>query len=172
MLTLLDGWQSPALTAVMSALTWLGSVLILLPLAVFLGMRHAGNFNPYGWRIWGFIPAAVTGATVLAHTLKVVTDRARPDLFPALVPMPVDASFPSAHSMQASAFVLAWLWQANMLQRPVPVLAGFSLIVMVALSRLYLQVHFPSDVIAGIVFGALWVMTLRALPLWQDKVRA
>ena len=167
LLNLLADWQSPALTALMAAVTWLGSVFILLPLSILLGKQFAGAVALTDWRRWGFIPVAVASAAGLAQLLKIVTERARPDLFPSLVPMPADFSFPSAHSMQVTAFVLAWLCCLNKRRLLWPAIAGISLIVTVGFSRLYLQVHFPSDVFAGILLGALWVMALRALAIWH-----
>ena len=47
-------------------------------------------------------------------------------------------------------------------------LAGAALIAAVASSRVYLQVHFPSDVLAGIAAAVLLVLALRALPVWRE----
>lgn len=52
---------------------------------------------------------ALVGASALGHLLKLIVERPRPDLFPPLIPMPQDWSFPSAHAVQATAFALAWL---------------------------------------------------------------
>lgn len=170
-LNLLHDWQNPGLTTILGGVTWLGSVAVLMPLALWLAWRPARSTGWRAWQSWGFVPAAVGGAAVIAHLVKISIDRARPDFFPPLVPMPADTSFPSAHSMQITAFVLAWLISANQFHRPGPLFAGLFLIGMVGFSRLYLQVHFPSDVIAGIIAGACWVLALRALPDWMMKGR-
>lgn len=170
LLTLLAGWQDPRWTALFGAVTWLGSLAVLLPLALLIAWRSALAAGWRRWQAWGFMPAAVGGAALIAHLLKITIDRARPDLFPPLVTLPADASFPSAHSMQVTAFVLAWLLVSANIRRPGPVCAGLMLILTVGLSRIYLQVHFPGDVLFGILFGALWVLALRALPAWRARM--
>ncbi|MBL8487171.1 MAG: phosphatase PAP2 family protein [Rhodocyclaceae bacterium] len=162
-LALMDAWRHPVLTAGLGALTWLGSLAVLLPLALAAGARRAAD----GWRGFAFLPAAVLGAAGVAQLLKRVVDRERPDLFPSLVAMPADASFPSAHAMQAAAFVTAWLLWRGAARRPGLVACGAVLVLAVGLSRTYLQVHFLSDVLFGIVAGVAWATLLHALPVWR-----
>lgn len=164
LLAWLNDWRHPALTAGMGFVTWLGSLLVLLPLALAIGWRGDGS-GRRGRAL--FVPAAVLGASAVAHFLKWAIDRERPDLFPSLVTMPADASFPSAHAMQVTAFVAAWLVASGGWRRLGPLLAGVVLVAVVSFSRLYLQVHFPSDVLCGILAGLLWVGLLHRLPLWR-----
>lgn len=163
-LTFLNAWQMPELIAATSAVTWLGSLAFLLPLAVVVAWRFDST---RGWRSWAFLPVAVLGASGLAHAIKFLVDRERPEIFPSLIPTLLDASFPSAHAMQITAFVVAWLLGSNRLQQAGQILAGMLLILIVGFSRLYLQVHFPSDVVFGMLAGTLWVLMLRALPVWR-----
>lgn len=164
LLVWLNDWRHPALSAGMGLVTWLGSLVVLLPLALAIGRRGDGSARR---RQGLFLPAAVLGASAVAHLLKWAIDRERPDLFPSLVAMPVDASFPSAHAMQVTAFVAAWLVVSGGWRRLGAVLAGVLLVAVVGFSRLYLQVHFPSDVLFGVVGGLLWVWLLCRLPVWR-----
>jgi membrane-associated phospholipid phosphatase len=166
LLALMDAWRHPALTAAMSGVTWLGSLFVLLPLALVAGWRLAGG---RGCRQQAFLPGAVLGAAGLAHVLKWLVDRARPDAFPSLVAMPADASFPSAHALQAAAFVTAWLLWTGGVRRIGPVATGVLIVLAVGASRIYLQVHFPSDVLFGIIAGVLWAALLHALPIWKRE---
>lgn len=158
----LDNWRSPPLDMAMRAVTWLGSLYVLVPAALMLAWRLPAT-SP-GRRL--FVPAALLGAAAMAHLLKWLTARPRPDVAPSLIPMPDDLSFPSAHTMQVTVFVaaglIAWGWQ----QRLAAWLIGAVLILLVGFSRLYLQVHFPSDVIAGLLFGLLWIALLKQR-LWR-----
>lgn len=164
LLTWMDAWQHPALIAGMSAITWLGSIVFLLPLALAVGWQTGQGRD---WRGWAFLPAAVLGAAVVAQVMKWVIDRERPELYPSLIPLPADASFPSAHTWQITAFVVAWLISTGNTGRWTEVMAGILLVLLTGFSRLYLQVHFPSDVLFGILAGILWVWLLHRLPVWR-----
>jgi undecaprenyl-diphosphatase len=139
--------------------TWLGSLWLLLPVAVglagylyFRGRRREG----------GFILLALLNTALLAHVTKLWLARPRPALFDAAIAMPVDWSYPSAHIMQAAAFALALLFVAGHgLRRWWPALV--LLVALVGFSRIYLQVHYPTDVLAGLVAAAFWVMGLRVM---------
>lgn len=168
-LTTLNAWRNGWLDRGFMILTWLGSLYLLLPAALLLAWRASRTSLP---RAAAFVPAALIGAAILAHLAKLVIERPRPDLFPALIAMPDDASFPSAHAMQATALVAAWLLRPGARFAYREALAGGLLITAVALSRVYLQVHFPSDVVFGMVAALLWVMALRSLPLWQKTVQS
>ncbi|OYX28429.1 MAG: hypothetical protein B7Z03_11630 [Hydrogenophilales bacterium 32-62-9] len=82
-------------------------------------------------------------------------DRFRPDLFEPLTVLPVDASFPSAHAAQITAFALAAWFLLSRSKRILFAPLLLTLVVAVAFSRLYLQVHWPSDVIVGVALGLL-----------------
>jgi membrane-associated phospholipid phosphatase len=163
-LSLMHEWQHPLLTATMGTLTWLGSLFVLLPLALVAGWYLAGGRD---WRKYAFLPSAVIGAAGIAQLLKWLVDRARPDAFPSLAAMPADASFPSAHAMQVAAFVTAWLLWTGGGRRAGHVALGLALVLATGLSRTYLQVHFLTDVLAGIAAGTLWAALLHALPIWR-----
>lgn len=158
-LALAEGWRAPALDLAMTAITWLGSLFLLLPLAAWLAWRLARAGRAGEGR---FLLAALMGAAALAHAAKLWVARPRPDLLPAWVAMPPDWSYPSAHAMQAAAFVLALALVAGRSARAWALPLAL-LVLLVGFSRVYLQVHYPSDVLAGTLAAALWVVGLRAL---------
>lgn len=155
-LSAFNGWRASWLDHGFAAATWLGSLYILGPAALWLAWRdwNSADRRPAA----AFILLALGGASVLARVAKHLVERPRPELFPALVAMPQDASFPSAHAMQITAFLAAWLLAARRPPAAGAVVAATAAVLAVALSRIYLQVHFPSDVAFGMVAAVLWVL--------------
>ena len=108
---------------------------------------------------------AVAAAGVLVTILKELFDRARPPLagIDAVGVIPSSASFPSGHSATAFAAAVAVGLFYPRLRRPLLALAA-----VVALSRVYLGVHYASDVLAGSLLGVLlglasvWVVRAAA----------
>jgi membrane-associated phospholipid phosphatase len=158
LLAALHALQRPWLDAVLTGATWPGSIAVLLPAALALSWRYRRR-GPPGAAL--LLPIAVGGAWLLAHAGKLLVARPRPDLYPALISIPADLSFPSAHTMQITAFAFAWVLAAGSRPGWAGVIAAALIILAVALSRLYLQVHFPSDVVIGMIAGAAWVVGLR-----------
>jgi undecaprenyl-diphosphatase len=162
-LALAHAARAPWLDSVFVVVTWLGSLLLLLPLAMLAWWWRRGE------RSAGFVALALIGASALGHLAKLVMARPRPDLYPPLVPMPEDWSFPSAHAAQATAFALAWLLRPGRSPGRIEVSVLAAVVALVAVSRPYLQVHCPSDVIAGVLLAAVWVVLLRRLPVWREN---
>lgn len=158
-LTLAQGWRSATLDPWMKGFTWAGSLLVLIPVALLamgrlLWLKHRLEA--------GFVLLSLFGASVLAHLTKLAVARPRPDLFTNAVSMPVDWSYPSAHAMQITAVAAAWLLVVRRGRWPWA-LALILVLLAVGLSRIYLQVHYPSDVLAGTLAAALWVLGLHRL---------
>ncbi|MES2625666.1 MAG: phosphatase PAP2 family protein [Pseudomonadota bacterium] len=105
---------------------------------------------------------ATLGAMAVSNGIKEFVDRPRPDLVPhgAVV---YTASFPSSHSMQSAATYLtmgALLAQVQKRRRVKAFILSIALIItlLVGLSRIYLGVHWPTDVLAGWTAGAGWAI--------------
>jgi undecaprenyl-diphosphatase len=157
---MVHGFSTPQLTKLMQALTFLGSVgflavLFAICIAVFLvaGWKHAA--------VW--LAVAMGGSAVLDVSLKLAFHRARP--VPFFGTVPPTYSYPSGHALSSLCFygVLAGLCCARIQSRAARILiwiASGVLIVGIGLSRIYLGVHYPTDVIAGYLAGAIWVSTL------------
>jgi undecaprenyl-diphosphatase len=145
--------DSRPLEAVMTAATVVGSNVVLFPtvalvalLAFRRGRRRASML---------LVASAVTVAAII-ELVKAIVARERPHLF-VKIAVPTDGSFPSGHAMSAVgvygvvAAVLIALYPRA--QRGV-VVATIVLAIVIGLSRIYLGVHWPSDVIAGYTGGA------------------
>lgn len=108
----------------------------------------------------GFLVIAIVGGSVLSTALKLLFVRGRPDLVEQL-DRTFTSSFPSAHAMVS---MIAWLTLAAVLARFVAdgrmralILSGAVLLsLLIGSSRVYLGVHWPSDVLAGWFAGLAW----------------
>lgn len=157
----------PALVAIATFFTWMGEPTVLIAASVLLGL----------WIWWrqGQARLAVTVAaiTLLARVFnelqKMWIARLRPDLEQHLVVVKT-MSFPSGHSTSSMVFYLtmALVLSQGSRWRHVAVAAGVLMALMVGLSRVMLGVHWPSDVIGGWSFGALWVLV--TLPMAERFV--
>jgi len=154
--------RSGPLDAALSVATWLGSLFVLLPLAV---AAAAWLWRGGRRREAGFVVAALAGASLLAHAAKTLALRPRPALHAWLASPDSQWSFPSAHAMQATALAVALLAVAPLAPAPRrwAVALALATVLLVAASRVYLQVHYPSDVLAGAIAAGCWVLGLRAL---------
>lgn len=117
------------------------------------------KYRKYGMMIvFAVLLAAFIGEVVL----KNLVERVRPcninTVFPILIPRPTDFSFPSGHT--SSSFAAATIiWKAK---RKFGILA-LLLASFIAFSRLYLYVHYPTDILAGLVLGLLCALTVNAV---------
>lgn len=104
---------------------------------------------------------AVLGGVILNLELKALFDRPRPELFPWRTQQVGHSSFPSGHAMMAVvvyatlAYLVARLEATRALRRLTLGLTAV-VIVLIGLTRLYLGVHYPSDVVAGFIIGFAW----------------
>ncbi|MBI4952339.1 MAG: phosphatase PAP2 family protein [Myxococcales bacterium] len=111
-------------------------------------------------RAGGFVAVSVLGALALSTVLKSSFDRPRPDLVPHLSHV-ASASFPSGHSMLSAAVYLTLgallaRFQDNLVQRAHVLAWAVLLTLLVGTSRVYVGVHWPTDVLAGWAAGAAW----------------
>lgn len=123
-----------------------------------------------------FVFAAVAGGQVLSTLLKLEIDRPRPDLVSHLA-TETSLSFPSGHAMLSAA---TYLTLGSLAARFLPdrrtkiyvLCLGVLITVLVGTSRVYLGVHWPSDVLAGWCAGFAWAMLcwLAARLLQRRKV--
>ena len=145
----LQGFRTPGLDAFLSTITHLGDGGIFW-IAVALVLLCVPKTRKLGL----CVAAALLFDVLLCNVLiKPLAARVRPYEFRdvvLLIRQPTDASFPSGHAAAAFAVTTALARRRSRLAIPAAVLA-----VTVAFSRLYLYVHYPTDVFAGIALGAL-----------------
>lgn len=151
--------RDPAVTRAMIAITHLGGAPIVglaIAVTVILFLRRDRL------RAIIFIVGAAV-ASLLSTLLKIIFDRPRPGTLDALLPTSTN-SFPSGHAVAAMVIygyvTLLLIERAQTWRRKVMLaLSGITMILSVGLSRMYLGVHWSSDVLAGYLLGA-WCLIM------------
>jgi len=155
---LADPWGPVWLEEAGRDLTALGSFTVLgaVVIATVFYLAMAGKV-----RTGVFVAVAVMGGTIISNLLKIVFDRPRPDVEAAT--RVFTASFPSGHAtVSAVVYLTLGLLLAEATASPrlktYFVVVGVTLTLLVGVSRVYLGVHFPTDVIAGWSLGLAWAL--------------
>lgn len=150
-----------------TAITWLGSLYFILPssIALTLLLLRAGRIHDIL-----LLVLSLSTTVIAVHAVKLIIRRPRPDASDLLVSMPADWSFPSAHTAQATAFFLVVSLIARRSLPPaaaaVIAAAAAPIILGVGWSRVYLQVHYLSDVVAGCILAIMLVAAIHYLLLY------
>jgi undecaprenyl-diphosphatase len=151
-------WREERLTLFLIFITHVGNttgyLVIMAILVAYFLIRH---------RSWKFILQTVVVlllATLSNIALKEVFNRTRPDIEHLVAVHSL--SYPSGHAMSAMGFYgflifLTARYKMNLLLKFSLIFVLASLIFLIGLSRVYLGVHFPSDVVAGFIGGLIWV---------------
>jgi undecaprenyl-diphosphatase len=153
-------------------ITALGSFAVLLMVALIaVGFLIALKRYAEG----GMMAFAAVGGQALSETLKAFFDRPRPDLVAHIVET-TSASLPSGHAMMSAAIYLsigaliARVQPKRRLKTYIHVTA-LVLTLLVGVSRIYLGVHWPTDVLAGWCLGAAWAILCWSLIAWFTRGR-
>jgi undecaprenyl-diphosphatase len=151
--------RTPELTSVLSTVTLVGNTATLAALSVGVGIVLAARRSH---RRLAMLAATMVGGSLLNLLLKTHFQRARPSEIPSLVHA-TGYSFPSGHSMGsmlffgALAYVVYFSFDGHQLWRLAAVVLCAVLVLLVGLSRVYLGVHYLSDVAAGFAGGLFWI---------------
>jgi len=158
-------WGMPWLDAAMLDVTALGgfyvlTLVVLFSLGLLLTLRR--------YQTAGFLAAAVAGGVLLSRLIKAEIKRPRPEHHHLLVSsmFASDYSFPSGHSMMSAVvyLTLALIFTAVIRRwkvRAFVIGSSLLLVSLIGVSRMYLGVHYPSDVLAGWIGGLVWALMCR-----------
>ncbi len=155
----------------MRFITALGYYQVVLPL---LAVATLG-FYLASWRLSAVVLLVSTaGGAVLTTVLKAVFRRARPELFDSGYTAAF-YSFPSGHATVAVGFygaltlMLAYHLRGRL--RWAVVIVGAALVLLIGFSRLYLGVHYPTDVLAGFLAAPLWLVSVGVVYVLWISIR-
>lgn len=168
--------QTPLLQKVMFEITLLGTGIVLMTMvfvaALFLWLSNH-RFSAL------LLVIATWGGVVINSLLKTTFNRPRPQVFEWGATV-LTSSFPSGHAMSATiaygtvAYLAARL-QTTRTARFLTIFVAGLLIVLICASRLYLGVHYPSDVFAGSLMGLAWtgfcMATLEGIQVFNRRYR-
>jgi len=171
-------WDLPVLMAIHSTaraqldviavtLTKFASGRVVFPVVVVIGLVLLIQRR---WRSLTYLLTTEIGSVIINRTVKEFMHRVRPQLWDSLAPE-LDFSFPSGHSMismtlVATLVILTWgsLWCW------VVVIVGSLFVLAIGWTRLYLGVHFPSDILAGWMVSIAWAIGVSLIirPHWTQ----
>ena len=155
----------------MRLVTALGYGQVVLPLLAAVVFA----FYLKGWRLSAtLLLVSTTGGSLLTAVLKAVFGRARPELFESGYTAS-SYSFPSGHATVAVGFygtlTLILAYRLRGFARWAIVAGGVLLVFLIGFSRLYLGVHYPTDVLAGFLAAPLWVVCVGVVYVVWLSVR-
>ncbi len=127
-------------------------------------------------RMAGFVLGSIVTGLIASTVLKDIFNRPRPELVPHAV-FAMNSSFPSGHSMLSA---ITYLTLGALLARSEPrkrikaywMLIAVILTVAVGITRVYLGVHWPTDVVAGWTAGAVWALLSWLVARWLQRRQA
>ena len=155
-------FASPVVTAIMRGLSFVGSTIALSAGTIFIVIRFALR----KWKREAILFAlTMIGAGLLNITLKLAFKRPRPVPYFNLSP-PESYSFPSGHSLTSAVFfgALAAILTARIRSTRVKAtiwIVSTAMFLLIGLSRIYLGVHYTTDVIAGFAAALIWILVVR-----------
>jgi len=166
-------FRTPSLTGAMVDLTALGSptlvtVFTVVTFFILLVLHHRRSSLQ--------LAIASLGTWLLTYVTKDIVERRRPTEVEHLVQVS-GFSYPSGHSLAAAALYLTIAIVASghlrsRAEKATIIVGAFVLIGMVGISRVYLGVHYPSDVASGVSLGTAWALVLAAVfSLTAPRVR-
>jgi undecaprenyl-diphosphatase len=166
--------QSPGIQSAMLEITSLGTSAVVAMIVFIAGLFLWLNHHKHSAIL---LIAATLGGMVLDGLLKIGFNRPRPQIFQWGTQV-VSSSFPSGHAMASTivygtvAYLAARL-QQNVASRFLTMGLAALIIVLICSSRVYLGVHYPSDVLAGVIIGLAWagfcMAVLEAAQLYAKR---
>lgn len=167
----IQGRETTILTEIMKFFTLIGSAPFVIVLSLFM-LFFLYKVLHHRFELTLFV-AAITGSAILNGILKHLFKRVRPDLHRLI---DVEGySFPSGHAMNAFTVYgiisfLLWRHIRSELGRWVLIFVSIVMVLAIGISRIYLGVHYPSDIIGGYFASGFWITTaILFFQYFQEK---
>jgi undecaprenyl-diphosphatase len=180
-MVVIDGVQSvisDGLTPVMLTITEFGDKYVLITLML-IALLILVFIKRHYWEAIMLI-VSLAGGDLIKHLLKNLIGRERPTINPLIIEN--EFSFPSGHSIASVTFygMIAYIIWSNLPQRKglriVTLLAAVLLVLSIGISRIYLGVHYPTDVVGGYTIGGAWllvsILALRSIRRYKRNHKA
>jgi undecaprenyl-diphosphatase len=157
-ISFIQSFETQWLTSAMKFFTYIGTIRFIAILSVFV------LFILYGvLKLRMEVLIYLFSTPMLNRLLKLIFHRERPDLY-RLVEIG-GYSFPSGHAMNAFSFYailifLFWRQNPSRFGRAAVTIIGILMILAIGTSRIYLGVHYPSDIIGGYLASGFWIVTI------------
>ncbi|MFJ8065697.1 phosphatase PAP2 family protein [Psychrobacillus sp. NPDC096426] len=157
-ISFIQGFESPTLTSIMKCFTYVGSfhivfgIFVIVSFFLYFVLKHRSELLLFC--------TVVIGTPIINQVLKQFFHRMRPDLH-RLIEIG-GYSFPSGHAMNALAVYgilsfLLWRHIPSRLWRITLIIISTIMVLMIGTSRIYLGVHYPSDIIGGYFASGFWL---------------
>ncbi|MDP3965513.1 MAG: phosphatase PAP2 family protein [bacterium] len=164
--------RDPSLVKFFSWVSALGSHYAIFGLTFVVAIALAYRNR---WLLASGLFAGVFGSAIVAYVLKEMIQRPRPPDFLQAYTATTFYSFPSIHATLSVAFYVFILWliygTLSPTRKYLTIAAVAILIIAIGFSRLYLGVHYPSDVLAGYVLGGVFVLLgIKVAKYFERKV--
>lgn len=154
----IQGMENPFLTILLKTFTWIGSGFGVTPITlVICGILFFTLKKRQQSYLFAF---SIVSTILLNEGLKQVFVRGRPELYRLM-----DAggfSFPSGHTMMAVSLYamivyVTWPYTKHTIQRFLLIFSAWLVAFLIAVSRIYVGVHYPSDIVGGFFMSTLWL---------------
>jgi membrane-associated phospholipid phosphatase len=156
---------NPQLDVVVTMLTKLGVFWGVFPIATVTALVL---FNRRRWRKLTYLIVTLLGSIIINRTAKVLLHRVRPHLWESPAPE-FDYGFPSGHAMSSMTLVAVLViltWGSRW--RWLVLIVGAIFVLVIGWTRLYLGVHYPSDILAGWMVSVGWAVGVSLIiRLWR-----
>lgn len=153
-----QGFETPLLTAFLKTLTWIGSAYGVVPITVIICAILFFRMNEQITAV--FFAFSIVSTIILNALLKLYFIRERPEIYRL---MDIGGfSYPSGHTMMAFSLYgmlvyVTWHHLKQTSSRVVVIALAAFMAFSIAISRIYVGVHFPSDIVGGIAASICWL---------------